>query len=769
MKLIKLFTLSILLLVFSCTASNKVATTLTESKPVLLTAIDKKVQAVLSKMTLEDKVGEMTQLSIDMISVGAPYNLEEPQRLSPEKLQKVLVEYRVGSILNAGGHAYDLDYWHETIKTIQDIAVNEKASGIPVLYGIDAIHGTNYTLNSTLYPQQIAQAASWNPDMATSIAAATAYETRASWIPWTFSPVLDLGRHPLWPRMWETFGEDVLLASRMGEAVINGYEGLDNNIGDPERVASCLKHFVGYGVPRSGKDRTPSYIPERQLREYHLPTFQAAIDAGAMTIMINSGEMNGIPVHANYDILTTLLRDEMGFEGFIVTDWEDIGYLVSRHRVAKDYREATKLAINAGIDMAMVPMSLEFSDALLQLAKDGEVSMARIDEAVSRILKVKFKLGLFENPYPKDRAYPDFDSKKFEDLSYLAAQEAMTLLKNDNNILPLDKNKKVLVVGPTGNNMTDLNGGWSRTWQGTEPKWDTEGKRTIFDAIATKVGKANAQYIKGAEFDKAENMSEAIAAAGQADVIVACLGEHPYTEKPGDIVSLDLPDAQIDLVKKLAATGKPVVLVLVEGRPRIIQRIEPDAQGILMAYIPGEEGGRAVADVLFGDYNPGGKLPYTYPRFANDLITYDHKGTELMDKNFGTNAINPQYRFGHGLSYTNFEYSNLSVSGAFWDGTAPLQVSVTVKNTGDRDGQEVVQAYVSDLVASITPSMERLRAFEKISLKAGQSKTVKFTIKSRDLAFVGKDYKWRTEPGNFTLRIGELKENFEYTGALKSW
>jgi len=342
-------------------------------------------------------------------------------------------------------------------------------------------------------------------------------------------------------------------------------------------------------------------------------------------------------------------------------------------------------------------------------------------------------------------------------------------LKNENNVLPLDKNKKVLVVGPTGNNMTDLNGGWSRTWQVTDPKWDTEGKLTIFDAIQTKVGKANAQYVKGAEFDKMENMPEAIAAAAQADVIVACLGEHPYTEKPGDIMSLDLPDAQIELVQKLAATGKPLVVVLVEGRPRIIRELEPEAGGIIMAYLPGEEGGRAVADVLFGDFNPSGKLPITYPRYANDLVTYDHKGTDLMDKNFGTNAVNPQYRFGHGLSYTSFEYSNLSVSGASWDGTAPLQVSVTVKNTGDRDGQEVVQAYVSDLVASVTPSMERLRAFEKISLKAGESKTVKFAIRPRDLAFVGQDYKWRIEPGEFMLRTGELKENFEYNGTLKSW
>ncbi len=771
MKISNFFTLFLLIFIMSCSTVTKTTNTvyesISESGQSTETEIDQRVKAILAKMTIEDKVGEMTQLSIDAISVGRPYRLEEPQSLSPEKLKKVLLEYRVGSILNCSGHGYDLEYWHEVIKTIQDIAVNEKETGIPVLYGIDAIHGTNYTLNSTLYPQQIAQAATWNLSMTEEIGAATAYETRATWIPWTFSPVLDIGRDPRWPRLWETFGEDVYLATEMGKAIINGYEGRNNNIADQERIASCMKHFLGYSTPGSGKDRTPSYIAERQLREYHVPTFKAAIEAGAQTIMINSGEINGIPVHMSYDILTKLLRDELGFEGFVVSDWEDIGKLVDNHKVAKDYYEATKLAVNAGIDMAMVPMTFEFSDALLQLVKDGEVSMSRIDEAVGRILKVKINLGLFENPYPKDRAYPDFNSDKFEQLSYKAAQEAMTLLKNENDILPLDKKQRVLVVGPTGNNMMDLNGGWTRTWQGDTPDWNAAPeKQTIYEAIQQKVGADNANYIKGAEFDRVEDLDKAIEAARTADVIVACLGEHPYTEKPGDIESLDLPPAQIELVQKLAATNKPVILVLVEGRPRIIRDAELHAEGVLMAYLPGDEGGRAVADVLFGDHNPAGKLPYTYPRYANDLVNYDHKHTEALSKDYGAGAFNPQYHFGFGLSYTKFKYSNLTLNTSEWDGVSPLEVSVVVTNTGNRSGQEVVQVYVSDLIASITPSVKRLRAFKKVDIAEGKAQKITFKIPLRSLSFVGKDYKWITEPGAFKLQIGDLESTFEYTGEV---
>lgn len=775
-KIQLLIALSTLCLIFQCTPTNvtQISTTSAEPTPPL-TEIDRKVQTLLKKMTIEDKVGEMTQLSIDAISVGSPYNLEKPNRLDPDKLKKVLLDYRVGSILNYGGYAYTPEYWQETIKTIQDMAMNEKASGIPVIYGIDAIHGANYTTGSTLFPQPIAQAATWDTNMTERIAAAAAYETRDSWIPWNFSPVLDMGRDPRWPRIWETLGEDVHLVTQLGEAIIKGYEGTNNDIDNPIRVASCMKHFLGYSIPRTGKDRTPAYISERQLREYHLPSFKAAIDAGAHTIMINSGEINGIPTHIDYNILTTILRNELGFKGFAVSDWEDIGKLISHHHVAKDYREATKLAVNAGIDMAMVPMDFQFSDALLELVKDGEVSMERIDEAVGRILKVKFKLGLFENPYPKDYDYSEFNSAKHQALSYDAAKDCVTLLKNENDILPLNKNQKILVVGHAADNMTNLNGGWSRTWQGNDTQWDTKGKQTILDAVKDKVGEANAQYIKGIDFDKTVDIDAAVAAANQADIIIACLGENPYTEKPGDIKSLDFPptenglSAQHELMAKLAATGKPIVLVLVEGRPRIIRTIEPNADGILTAYLPGEEGGRAIADVLFGDHNPSGKLPYTYPKYGNDLVTYDHKVSETYDKSFGWNAFEPQFEFGHGLSYTNFEYNNLTVNAAAWSSGTPMDISVTVKNAGERDGKEVVQLYVTDEVASITPSVKRLRGFEKIELKAGESKTINFKLNLRDVAFVGIENKWITEPGEFTIRVGGLEEKAMYNGAKKAW
>ncbi len=774
---IQLFTtLFALCLLFQCAPTKVTEISTANVKPTApLTETESKIQALLKKMTLEDKVGEMTQLSIDAISVGSPYNLEKPNRLDPDKLKKVLLDYRVGSILNCGGYAYEREYWHQTIKTIQDMAMNEKASGIPVIYGIDAIHGANYTMGSTLFPQPIAQAAAWDTDMAERIAAATAYEVRASWIPWNFSPVLDMGRDPRWPRIWETLGEDVHLATRLGEAIIKGYEGTNNELDKPMRVASCMKHFLGYGVPRSGKDRTPAYISERQLREYHIPTFKAAIEAGAHTIMINSGEMNGIPTHANYNILTTLLRDELGFEGIAVSDWEDVGYLVSRHHVAKDYREATKLAVNAGMDMAMVPMDFQFSDALLSLVRDGEVPMERIDEAVGRILKVKMDLGLFENPYPKDYDYSEFNSEKYQTLNYNAAKDCVTLLKNENDILPLDKNQKVLVVGYTADNMIHLNGGWSRTWQGTDAQWNNEGKQTLLDGVKDKIGEANVQYVKGIDFDKTVDVDAAVTAANQADIVIACLGENPYTEKPGDIKSLDFPptenglSAQHELITKLAATGKPIVVVLLGGRPRIISTIEPNVGGIIQAYLPGDEGGRAIADVLFGDHNPSGKLPYTYPKYANDLVTYDHKSSEAYDKDFGWNGFTPQFEFGHGLSYTDFEYSNLIADATGWSKDAPLNISIRVKNTGERAGKEVVQLYVTDEVASITPSVKRLRGFEKIELKAGASQTVNFKLNLRDVAFVGLENKWTTEPGDFTIRVGGLEEKVEYTGIIQTW
>lgn len=718
--------------------------------------IDQKVDSVMQTMSLTDKVGEMTQLAIDMVSVGQPYSPEEPHQLSEEKLKNVLLENRVGSILNVAGHAYSLDHWHEIIRRLQDIAMNEKPTGIPILYGIDSIHGANYTLGSTLFPQQIGMAATWNTDLVKRGAEISAYETRASYIPWNFSPVLDIGLDPRWPRFWETFGEDVHLAKEMGTALVEGYEGDD--ISSPYHVASTMKHFLGYSLPKSGHDRTAAWIPERQLREYVLPTFKAAIDAGSPSIMINSGEINGIPVHANEDILTGLLRDELGFEGVAVTDWSDIIYLHTRHNITENYKESIKVAVNAGIDMSMVPMDTDFPKLLKELVEEGEVPMSRIDESVSRILRLKFQLGLFEQPYHADTDYSKFASEEFTQASYQTAAESITLLKNDNDVLPLSKDQNVLVTGPTADSLTYLNGGWSRTWQGADPEYDTPGKKTILDAINDEIGSDNVTHVEGTNITNAINIDEAVEAAGNSDVAVVCIGEATYTETPGDIADLELPKAQRDLVNQVAETGTPVVLVLVEGRPRIINDIVEGADGILMAYLPGDEGGPAIADILFGDQNPSGELPFTYPSNVNDLVPYHHNATDEV----GPLGFNPQWEFGHGLSYTSFDYTNLQVSGTEFSGDEEIKVSVDVTNSGDRGGKEVVQLYANDLVASITPAVKKLRAFDKIELASGETQTVSFTLSADDLVFVGKDNNWITEPGDFELQIRDLTQTITY-------
>lgn len=726
--------------------------------------IDNKIRKILAQMTLADKVGEMTQLSIDAISVGRPYRLQEPHQLDLKKMQEVLVEHKVGSILNAGGHSYTKEYWHEIISKIQDYATNTKASGIPVLYGIDAIHGASYTLEATLFPQQISQAATWNPALTKEAGRITAYETRASSIPWTFSPVLDIGRDPRWPRLWETFGEDVHLATEMGNALVKGYEGEANEIGNKENIAACLKHFLGYSVTLTGKDRSPAWLPERQLREYFLPTFQGAIEAGAHTIMICSGEINGIPVHANKKILTDLLKHELGFKGIVLTDWEDIKYLYSRHRVAEGDEDAVKMAINAGIDMSMVPMDLSFTKTLKKLVENGEVPMSRIDDAVSRILRVKIKLGLFENPTTHPKDYPKFGSEEHIAASYKTAQEVITLLKNEQKILPLSKSDEILVTGPTAHSLNYLNGGWTHTWQGADPKWNNKGKKTIVEAIQDKIGKDKVTYLEGTTIHEAKNIQAATDAAKGKKAAIVCVGESTYTETLGNIGDLALPEAQRDLVHAIAKTGTPVILILVEGRPRIIADVEAAAEGVVMAYLPGNEGGRAIADVLFGDVNPSGKLPYTYPREPHSLLTYDHKGTDQMYADSAAYSIKPQYEFGFGLSYTTFQYSNLRISSKTLTADGSIDVTVDVKNTGNRTGKEVVQLYTRDWVASITPAVKRLRAFKKIELKASESKTVSFTINPRDLAFVGMDNKWTTEPGKFTIIIHKLTKDFHFKG-----
>ena len=718
--------------------------------------VNQRVDELLATLSLTDKVGQMTQFAIDQLSVGDAYNVAEPHQLDMEKMRKVLVELRTGSILNVGGHAYTREHWNEIHTAIQELAL--EANGIPVVYGIDAIHGCNYTLGSTLYPQQIGLAATWNPVLVEELAEITAYETRASGIPWNFSPVLDIDRDPRWSRMWEGFGEDVHLVTRMGVAMSKGYQGSD--IGNPESVSACLKHFMGYSLPQTGKDRTQAWIPERQLREYVMPMFQASIDAGAATIMINSADVNGVPVHASKRILTDLLRGEMGFDGVAVTDWDDITYLYTRHRVAKDYKDAIRIAINAGVDMAMVPNDLRFPVLLKELVEEGAVSMDRVDEAVRRVLALKVKLGLFETPVTQPEDYPEFNSDAFIAKAYQGAAECITLLKNENDVLPLKIGNKILVTGPTADNLNYLNGGWTWTWQGNEAKYHPEDKMTIVDAMREKFGEASITHIEGTTIDKAVNIADVVAAADDHDAVVICLGESTYTEKPGDIEDLTLSQAQIDLVNALRESNTPIVFVFAQGRPRIIKDIVDAASSIVYAYLPGLEGGPAIADVLAGSINPSGKLPFTYPGDVHDIVPYDHRGTDIQDATFGENGFQPEFEFGHGLSYTTFAYSNIKVSKQSVAMGTTFDVEVEIANTGDRPGKEVVQLYITDNVASVAPSVKRLRAFEKIELDAGQSTTITFTLSTRDLAFVGLDNKWSTEPGEFTASIGGISQDF---------
>ena len=712
------------------------------------------IDALLSKMTIEEKVGQMTQLNLDVVCEGGIYNLVEPHHIEPAKLHKALVDYHVGSILNCGGHAYGLDQWHTIINTIQQVATTETRLKIPVIYGIDAIHGANYTLGSTLFPQPLAQAASWNTDMVKRGGAITAYEVRATGIPWNFSPVLDLGRDPRWSRLFETYGEDVLLATEMGLATIEGYQG--NNLADAYHVAACMKHFLGYSMPRTGKDRTPVYIDEIQLREYFLPTFQAAINAGAATVMINSGELNGIPVHADKKILTDLLRSELGFKGVAVTDWEDIMKLNNIHMVAPTLKDAVYMAIDAGIDMCMVPNDYDFTILLTELVKEGKISEARLDVSVKRILELKKQLGLFEQPFtPANTDYKKFGSAEFARAAQNMAEESITLLKNNNQVLPIQQSAKILVTGPAANSMTYLNGAWTRTWQGTDTIWNDQSKYTIREAF----NPATTTFIASDNMSDADVREKMFAAAKASDVIIICLGEKPSTEKVGDIDALTMPDNQQQLVGLLKSTGKPVVLVLIENRPLIVNDIEPLCDAIVLAYEPGDYGGLALANIIYGKVNPSGKLPFTYPRHEASLLWYDHKHTETLDQTFGRKAFNPQWEFGYGLSYTTFQYSNLKISNDTLS-TGNLQISVDVTNTGTTAGKEVVQLYIADRYASITPSVKRLRGFEKVEIKPGATHIVTFTISAKDLAFVGRDEQWISEAGWFDIMLGSEKSSF---------
>lgn len=739
--------------------------------------IASQAEEILSEMTLEEKVGQMTQVTLDVIGEGENrYSSYEPFNLDEALVRKAVGEYKVGSFLNtANNRALTRKKWYSIISRIQEINAEENKLDIPIIYGVDEIHGATYTVGATMFPQQIAQGASRNPALVERGAAITAYETRASGIPWNFSPVLDLGMDPRYSRMWESFGEDPYLVSELGVAMIDGYEGKNNDIGDPHHLASTLKHFLGYHAVTSGKDRTPAYIPESALREYHLPPFKAAVDAGAHTIMVNSGIINGIPVHANQELLTELLKKELGFEGIVVTDWADIENLHRRDRVAESDKEAIKMAINAGVDMSMVPYEYErFVDNLIELVKEGQVKESRIDDAVRRILKVKIALDLFENPVTHYEDYPKFGSEEFETAAYDMAAEAITLLKNEKNILPLEKDSRVLVTGPNANSMRTLNGAWTYSWQGEKTPEFAQSYNTILEAVENEIGKENVKYVAGVQYveggkyyeDEKLDFKKAIAAAEEVDYILLAVGENSYTEKPGDLNDLYLSDNQTELAQALAETGKPVILILNEGRPRLISKFEKKVPAIVQTYLPGNFGGDALADILFGDVNPSGKLPYNYPRYPNALIPYIHKPSEEQTKAEGVYNYeadyNPQFHFGHGLSYTTFEVKDLQLDNHVISTNGSLNVKVKVTNTGDRAGKEVVELYTSDLYATqITPDVKRLRGFKKVFLEPGETKTVSFTLDAEDLAYVTHSGKSIIEPGQFKIIIQDLEETLE--------
>lgn len=732
-------------------------------------SVDARAKEILKNMTLQEKVGQMAQITIDVIGTGdSRYSSNEPFEINQAELRKAVKEYHVGSILNTSNNrAFTLKKWNDVITQIQNVATKETRLGIPVVYGIDAIHGATYLVEGTMFPQGIGLAATWNPQLARHMAEVCAYETKASGIPWNFSPALDLGADPRFSRQQEGFGEDPYLISQMGIEMIKGYEGDDNDISNPYHLSSCIKHFLGYATSISGKDRTPAYIPENVMREYHLPPFKKAIEAGAHSIMINSGIINGVSVHASYDLLTKLLKQELGFQGVVVTDWMDIENLHRRDRIAKDDKEAIKLSINAGIDMSMIPYNYEtFCKGLVELVKEGEVSMDRIDDAVLRILKFKINLGLFEAPVTYAKDYPKVGSKEFAQHAYNAAAEGITLLKNKDNILPLKKGAKILLVGPNGNNMRTLNGSWTYSWQGEKVDEFAQGFNTIFEALKNTYG--DVQYIPGVSYnmqgkyyeENKDRFDEAVEAAKNADVVILALGENTYTEKPGDLNDLALSDLQLELATEIAKNAKQTILVLNEGRPRLIRRIEPQMGAIVQTYLPGNFGADALADILVGKVNPSGKLPYNYPQYANSLVNYYHKPAEQQTAAQGVynyeSDYNPQYEFGHGLSYTTFEYNNLNVSK---DG-GKIIVTVDVKNTGNTEGKEVVQLYSSDLIASITPDMKRLRRFAKINLKPGEVQTVTFELDKWDLSFVDTNGKTVVEPGDFEFKIGTQKTLF---------
>ncbi len=743
-------------------------------KPKNSNDVDNKINDLLSQMTLQEKVGQMTQINLTVIAKGPnKWTSSFPLMIDNKRARKAIVDYKIGSVLNTiNNTAQKPKTWFNTITDIQKYAIDSSRLSIPIIYGIDAIHGTTYTDGATMFPQQITTAASWNPENAYNMALVCAYETRTSGIPWNFSPVLDLGIDPRFPRQFETFGEDPLIVKRFGEAMIKGYQGKDNDVSNKYNIAACIKHFLGYHATISGKDRTPAYIPENVLREYHLPSFKSAIDAGAKTIMINSGLINGIPVHADYNILTNLLRKELGFEGVILTDWEDINKLYDRDKVAKSKKEATKMAINSGIDMSMVPYDYEeFCNNLIELVEEGEVKMSRIDDAVSKILKLKIELGLFETPVTDYREYDDFGSEKHNQLAYKAASEAITLLKNEENTLPIKGKPRILITGPNGNSMRTLNGAWSYSWQGELTDRFASGYNTIYEAFVNTYGNNNVKYVPGVSYkdggtyyEMVENsISKAVFEAKRSDYIILCLGETSYTEKPGDLNDLKLHDLQVKLANELSKTDKPIILILNQGRPRLITDIQGLMKGIINIYLPGNLGGNALADIVSGVVNPSGKLPYTYPAFPNSLIPYYYKPSEVQNNSQGAynyvGKVNNLYDFGYGLSYSDFSYSNFKIDKTEYSRSETIKISIDVTNNSDIDGKETIQLYTSDLYASLTPDNKRLRDFKKIKINAGITKTVEFILPVTELSFINASNENVVESGLFNIKVGDFNKD----------
>jgi len=714
-------------------------------RPAAVSAeVTRRVRDLVGRMTLREKVGQMTQLEIGMVTDGKDADLQ----VNAAKLRKAVVDYGVGSILNVKDLALPIAKWHELVSAIQAAAADTRLK-VPVVYGIDSIHGANYVVGATLFPQPLGMAATWNPQLMLQASRITAAETRAAGIPWNFSPVLDIGRQPLWPRLYETFGEDVHLASVMAVATVRGYQGDDP--ASAAQVAACLKHFIGYSLPVSGHDRTPALIPGVALREYFLPTFAAGVKAGALSVMVNSGEVNGVAGHANRFLLTDVLRGELGFDGVVVSDWEDIKKLVTFHHAAASEKEATRVAVLAGIDMSMVPSDYSFPDLLVQLVNDGAVPMARIDEAVSRVLTMKARLGLFDDPLRGVHTQAAVGSVESRRVALAAARESLVLLKNDGAVLPLSPTTRILVVGPTADSLPALNNGWTITWQGDRPAEYPKDRPTIRRALEARGGANRVSYVAGQGDGTTIDVAAAVSSARSADVVVLSLGEQSYAETPGDIDDLALPDGQVQLAQALAATGKPLVLVLVEGRPRIIRTIADAMKGIVLALNPGLEGGTAIAEVLFGDVNPSGRLPISYPRSVNALTTYDHKWSEEQD-----HAFRPQFAFGSGLSYTTFNYRDLEVSPGAASAADAAIVSLTVANSGTRAGADVVQLFVAQRTSATPPPVMRLKRFQKVALEPGAHQDVRFRLTRDDFSSIGTDEKRRVEPGTFTIRVGGL-------------